>query len=337
MRGLIIGALGAFLLALPAASAVGADAGAAEAARLKDETRRLRAELAKSRAEIRELQRRLADAQAAMRRVEAQVARALAQTTRPAPTTRPGGALEIRVEDGGWGGAGTRDIQKVLLSTAGELWKHFPDRRLAPIVVRHSSRGPITLFRRGGGGEHVVKLDVEGTFWCQFAYQFAHEFCHILTNYSERAPREHQWLVESLCEAASVYAIGRMSESWKTAPPYPNWKGYSGALAKYAENLRKKKSEEVPAGETLADWYRKNAPELRKSPYQRDKNRLVARHLLGLLEKSPEHWRAVGYLNHREPDASKGFAGFLSAWRDESPKRHKPFVEAVAGLFAVKL
>jgi len=324
----------AFLLGFPWAPAAPADDGA-EVARLKAENQRLRAELDRARNEIAELQQRLADTRAAMQQVKAQMEHALAAAARPRP--RPSRTLSIRVEAGGWGDAGTRDIQKVLLSAAGELWKHFLDRRLAPMVVKHGSRGPIALYQRGSGGEYTVKLDVEGAYWCQFAYQFAHEFCHILTNYSDKAPRENKWFDESLCEAASMYAVKQMSETWKTSPPYPNWKGYSAALAKYARNIRQKASDEVPPGGTLADWYSRNEAKLRKDPYQRDKNRLVAKHLLRLLEKSPGHWEAVGYLNLGDPAASKTFTGYLSAWHAHSPERHKPFVRSVAELLGIEL
>jgi hypothetical protein len=328
-------ATAALLLVLPAASTAAAADGGAEVARLKAENERLRAELDHARKEIAELRQRLADVQAAMQQVKAEMERALAATVGPKP--RPSRTLDIRVEAGGWGEAGTRDIQKVLASAAGELWKHFSDRRLAPIVVKHGSRGPIALYRREAGGEYTVKLDVEGTYWCQFAYQFAHEFCHILTNYSEKAPRENKWFDESLCEAASMYAVRQMSETWKTSPPYPNWRGYSSALAKYARNIRQKASDELPPGGTLAEWYRRNEAKLRKDPYQRDRNRLVAKHLLRLLEESPEHWEALGYLNLGDPEASKSFTGYLSAWHAHSPEKHRPFVRSIAERFGIKI
>ena len=41
-------------------------------------------------------------------------------------------------------------------------------------------------------------------------------------------------------ESTKRRIIEAMAESWKTKPPYPNWKGYSKALADYAANLHKK-------------------------------------------------------------------------------------------------
>ena len=306
------------LLSTAWASTAGADDTAA-VARLKAENRRLRSELAKARQEVGALRRRLAS------------------SSQPASATRPARALEIRVEPGGWGDVAPADIQKVLLSAAGALWKHFPERTLSPIVVRHGTGGPISLYKRGRGGSYIVQLDVKGRYWCQFAYQFAHEFCHILTNYSPTAPRGKQWFEESLCEAASAYVVTQMGESWKTDPPYANWRPFASALAKYARNTRAKASDEVPPGKTLADWFHLNRAALRKDPYLRDKNRLVAKHLLRLLEADPSRWEAVGYLNRGAPERSKTLSGYLSAWHEDVPAKHRPFVRRVAGLFGVEL
>ncbi len=39
----------------------------------------------------------------------------------------------------------------------------------------------MTSFQRRGDGSAVVTLAVEGNQWAQFAYQFAHELCHVLS------------------------------------------------------------------------------------------------------------------------------------------------------------
>ena len=327
----LIVALISLAAAAPVATAWADDS--SELRRLRAENERLRAELNEARSRVQKLQQQLEDARAAMRQLQARVDQAA--KAEPAGAGQPKAPLahklSIRVQPGAWGGAGPGDIQKVLLSAAGELWKHFPDRKLAPILVQHSDRGPITLYRRGPGGEHIIKIDVEGAYWCQFAYQFAHEFCHVLTNYSERA--RHKWFAESLCEAASMYAVRRMSESWKTAAPYPHWKGYSSALAKYAADLRKKPSDEPAEGEAFADWFAGNEAGLARNAYMRDKNRLVAKRVVALLEEDPANWRAVGYLNVGEDGDDRSFAAYLAVWCDAVPDAHKPFVQDVIKLF----
>ena len=223
-------------LLLVASAPAGAETSAEKIKRLEAENARLRAALAQAHTQL--AQRKTAAAPGAS------AAPVMSHT------------LRIRVVKGGWGGASTTDIQKVLHSAASEIWKYFPDRKIAPIIVQHSNTGPIVLYRKGPNGEHIVRLDVEGTYWCQFAYQFAHEFCHILTNYHEAQSKKNNWFLESLCEMASRFAVRGMAQTWKTAPPYPHWKSFSAALTTYADGLALKPDQRLAKGQTLARWYR---------------------------------------------------------------------------------
>ncbi len=291
------------------------------------EIARLRAELADRTRRIETLEKKVAELTAAIEKLTKDGA---AGKTAKAPAAPAARKLVLRVQRDKWGDAGVRDIQAVLLSTGTEIWRFFPDRTLKPIRIEHSDSGPISLFRRGPGGEYIIRLDVEGRHWAQFAYQFAHEFCHVLCNYSAKAPRKYKWFEESLCEMASAFAMRRMAVTWKTSPPYPNWKGFSAALQNYVDDLLAK-ADKLPARTTLAQWYRQNADALAKNPTIRDKNKVVAYQLLPLFEAAPRHWPAVGYLNHDGP-AAESFAAHLAAWRDRCPDKHKPFVERIIQL-----
>jgi len=229
--------------------------------------------------------------------------------------------------------AGIHDVQHVLHSAAVELWRYFPDRSLPPIVVAPKG-GPIVWYTRGLNGEYYVQLNTGSTFWCQYAYQFAHEFCHILCGYTEKE-KANKWFEESLCELASVFAIRRMAETWKTKPPYPNWRDFSRSLASYADDLLKKGA--LPPGTTFAAWFRKNEPAMRKESCIREKNRVVAVKLLPLFEKQPEHWEAVTWLNARPSGKPRSLAEYLGAWRDACPPEHKPFVTEIARVFGISL
>ena len=247
-----------------------------------------------------------------------------------AQTDRP---LDIRAApDGPWN-ASLRDVGKVLDSAGGELWRHFPDRTLKPILVEPKG-GPIVLYRRGPEGEYRVRLNTGNTYWAQYAFQFSHEFCHILCNYREGG-RSNKWFEESLCELASLFVLRRMSETWKVDPPYPNWRGFSSALSDYAKNRLDEFP--LPEGTTLAAWYREQAEELRKDPCQRPKNRVVAGVLLPLFEQHPEHWQAIEYLNVGPPSESDTFKQYLQHWHRHSPARHRPFVRQIAGEFGIAL
>jgi hypothetical protein len=63
----------------------------------------------------------------------------------------------------------------------------------------------------------------------------------------------------------------------------------------------------------------------------------VALALLPLLEKDPQHWNAVAYLNQGDAERELTFAEFLRDWHDRVPKQHQPFVVAVSELFETKI
>ena len=241
--------------------------------------------------------------------------------------------LDIRpATDASWGGE-IRDVDKVLHSAAEALWPYFPGRTVKPILVEPKG-GPITLFRRGPNGEYLVRLNTGDRHWAQHAYQFAHEFTHILANYDEHE-RSNKWFEESVCEMASLFALRRMSETWKVRPPYSNWRGYAPALRQYAdERIR---AAQLPPGKTLAQWYHENEPLLRQEPCLRDKNTVVAVALLPLFEKQPSNWETIAWLNDGASHGTRTFARYLEDWHARVPEKLRPIVRQIAGEFAVKI
>ena len=109
--------------------------------------------------------------------------------------------IDLLVVRDGWGDVRRDTVEKVLQSTAAELWKYFPDRKLPPIIVQPRG-GPITLFQRGPGGEIFIRLNTGQTYWSQYAYQFAHELCHVLCKY-DRDKTGNKWFEESICETGN--------------------------------------------------------------------------------------------------------------------------------------
>jgi len=250
-----------------------------------------------------------------------------------AAATESGNRLIIRPAPNAPWNASLRDVEKVLRSAASELWLYFPERTLKPIHVEPKG-GPIVLFRRGPEGEYLVRLNTGNTYWAQYSFQFAHEFCHILCNYADH-DYANKWFEESVCETASLFALRGMAETWKTRPPYPNWRSYAPHLRKYAD--QRIAAVKLPADTTFASWYHSSAEELRKNACIREKNRVVAGVLLPLFEKKPEHWEAVGYLNLSRVDRPRSFQQYLEDWHEHCPKEHRPFVQRIAELFEIEL
>jgi hypothetical protein len=240
--------------------------------------------------------------------------------------------LVIRVAADEWGDASVEDITKVLDSAGESLSGCVPGLELAPIEVSRSKTSPIVLFERGPKGEIRVRLNVEDRKWAQFAFQFGHEMGHIVCGYANY-PNPNKWFEETLCETASLFVLGRMAESWKTRPPYPNWKDYAGALRKYRDERTAKAA--LPEGTTLPEWFRPKEAALRKDATQRELNLTMAAALLPLFEEAPGRWAAVRTLNTVHGDAARSFADYLSDWSRSSPEKHRAVIAKIADRFGV--
>jgi len=252
------------------------------------------------------------------------------EATRPAPRV-----LKISVMPGEWGSAPTDDIAAVCRSCAAELTRYFPDRDWDPVTVHNDPKqGPMVIYGRGHEGERRVLLNTKDTYWAQYSYQFAHELCHVLCNYRDGS-RVNLWFEESLCETASLFVLKRMAETWKTKPPYGNWKSYADKLGDYAQKRIGETGKLTDL--TLAQWYQREEPALRKNGTDRARNNIVAMYLLELFEKNPDHWKAVAYLNQADPKREPSLAEYLADWRSRVPEAQKSFVSDVAVLFGVKL
>jgi hypothetical protein len=255
-----------------------------------------------------------------------------ATTTRPV-TTSTINNVDIRVADGGWGDAQVVDIQAVLGSVADELIEYFPYRKnLNPIIVKHGQDAPIVLYKRGTNGEYIVHLNVEGTLWAKFAYQFSHEFTHILARYELNQTRQtrHQWFEESVCVTASLFTLRQMAITWRTTPPYSNWSSYAPYLREYADNEMSASGRQLPSGQTLAEWYKKNESALTTA--DRDKQVVVASKLLPIFERNPDLWESVSYMNLID-SGSSDFQNYLNNWYISAPEKHKASIREIIYLF----
>jgi hypothetical protein len=250
----------------------------------------------------------------------------------------------IHVHLEGFGNVSAADLTAVLESAANEIWRYCPRAQLSGIDVYHRASHPITNFERQANGRVAIGLTARDTRWAQYGFQFAHEFCHALANFSDstrrsvRYPRHaNSWLEESLCETASLFALRAMSRSWASTPPYPAWKNYARWLNHYAEQRLAQPRHQLPSGTPFLEWFKQNQHALRTDPARRDRNTVIAIQLLPLFEADPRGWETLVFLNRglRRGDAS--LAERLAEWRSQSPQELRPFLDRVARALGVKL
>ena len=240
--------------------------------------------------------------------------------------------MEILVEPSGWGDASPENIEALLADVASHLNRLLVEPVVEQIrVVPVSGPGavPRTLHRYGSLGPVTIQLAARDTYWAQFSYQFAHEFCHVLSDYERLGVNPNSWFHEALCELASVFTLRRMAERWPTQPPYPHWADYATALFDYADNLLADENRQLPVGLTLATWLPMHETELRQDPYVRDKNAVVAYQLLPLFEAEPSGWNAVRSL----PSSTGILTEYLADWHEGVRTADKSFVKRVIGAF----
>lgn len=131
--------------------------------------------------------------------------------------------MRITIEGTDWGGAVVENIRVLLVDVQNQFLEHIQEPPEGHIRVRSrpEADAPRVLYRKDPGDDYIVELTALGNHWSQYAYQFAHEFCHILTEYDRLHGSANQWFHETLCETASLFALKRMSDTWSVSPPTP--------------------------------------------------------------------------------------------------------------------
>jgi hypothetical protein len=261
------------------------------------------------------------------------------------PQTQPAGRnLDFEIDPKGFGDAVPADIEAVIRSAADSIWQDCPNTRWEEpgFHVYHSRLAPITLDAHRPDGRIAIGLAAQDEYWAQFAFQFAHEFCHALAGHSNdwrkcwiTQPKANHWLEESLCETASLFALRAMGKSWQRDPPYPNWTGFAPKLTKYAADRLAEAAKDLPPERSFVDWLHENEPAMRQDPVIRPKNNIVAMNLLPLLEATPSGWEAVTFYNLVPRDPQKSLAAQISDWKSIAPAEQKPFIAQVAGILGL--
>lgn len=245
--------------------------------------------------------------------------------------------LRIDVRGGGWGGVPRESIETVLYAVADELMTRLPGKLAVPIVVTHTEDSPIALYERGPGGEYQVRLHAKGENWHLFAYEFAHELCHILSNFDENSGADvtkyNQWFEETLCETASLFTLESLAATWEAAPPGAKWSEPAKKLRRFFDHLIAEGHRQLPPHTPLQAWLHDNEERLRTDPYLRNDNEVVANLLLPLFRDNPQHWESLGYLNLDPDDARSSLHDYLRHWYDNAPLEHKRFIAGILALF----
>jgi hypothetical protein len=236
-----------------------------------------------------------------------------------------------------------RGITHLVLASGNTIWEHCPRTVLDAIVVYRRKDNPHADWARDLKGRIRVGLNAQCTYWAKFAFQFAHEFCHVLAAQSHDPDLRWQnvehcnfWLEESLCEVASYFALRALGRSWKSPIEWPFEAEFFNV---YSSNRMEEAPRQLPQGQSFQQWFNEEESFLQENPVHgdREKNCIVASQLLPLFEKYPAGWETIPFLNVGERIVNKPLKAHLTEWRDNSPPDLHDFISRIAGVFCVDL
>ena len=247
--------------------------------------------------------------------------------------------LQVCVEPNDWGAARVVDIERLLADAVSHINWELRKPVAGTINVRLAPESDFTprhLIQHYSPGSSTIQITATGTYWSQYAYQFTHEFCHVMIEPTQPSSGPNHWFEEAICEAASVFTLCRMSKRWKTDPAYENWTSYSSSLAKYAHGRLTAPERALPSDMRLSGWFAVHQDALRSDPYIRDHNAVVAYQLLPIFEARPASWNAIQRLPAgQHPATNSPTRDYLRSWRSVVDPHDRHVVDQVMQSFGM--
>lgn len=216
------------------------------------------------------------------------------------------------VVNGNWGDTTLGAILDVLETVYRALTEAMDAEPDAPIHVSRWTQDPLTVFDRR---PYEILLNASSRYWSQYAYQFAHELCHVLTGYERYREHRHRWFDETVCELASLFVLHRLSDDWRSDPPrrVPGARDFASSHREYVDEVRQK--HRLPVTASIPGWYAANRAALESDACRRELNGAIAETLLDDFLEEPGLWREVRLLNHWDPTKDASFADYLASWQ----------------------
>ena len=250
-------------------------------------------------------------------------------------------SMNIAVRPNNSDNAHIPSVKALLTDTANHL-NHFLRNPFSGVIevqiASNDPKAPITLNRYLRHEPIKVLLSASDAYWCQYVFQFAHEFCHVLTNhYEQLLGNPNAWLHETICEIASIFVLQRMARQWCNSPSISGQHGYARQFQIYADDRLGRQEIKLPSGMDLPGWLKSREKELRSTDvtddHQRLNQSLVAYILLPIFEKSPEGWNAIT----KFPTSTGELPEYISDWYLSVDHDDKNFVAILSDALGHKV
>ena len=160
---------------------------------------------------------------------------------------------------------------------------HFSSKK---VIILQSDEEPMCS---EGGICHIINLATREDYWCQWVYQFSHEYCHHLINGPLTGGANGlMWFEETICELSSMFCLYRMI-GYCSHHTNPCLMRYRPSVQYYLDALLKGEEDEGP----LHLYIQRNLHLLTQPVYHRDIYRQIARRVLPLFLRCPSLWRII--------------------------------------------
>lgn len=226
---------------------------------------------------------------------------------------------------GDWGDMRPESVLKVLEITRTSCLtgvRLVSDREPNRIRVQETTSGSPSIWLHPDRSRTAwVMVDIGERAWIQLAYQFGHEFGHVLCNswLSHATPSPPcQWLEEALVEAFSIHGLGRLAENWRAEPPFPDDNAYADAIVQYRDNWVQEftaLSAEKGCLQDFGGWFRANRPAI-EALTSRSDSQAAAAVILQEYDRAENTIEALGALNRWPRRSAVPLADYLRLWEE---------------------
>jgi hypothetical protein len=187
-------------------------------------------------------------------------------------------------------------------------------------VDEHTSGNPAIWLHPDGSTMAWIIVDIGERDWSKLAYQFGHELGHVMANSWEPDAKPASpcgWLEEAMVEAFSIHGLGRLAESWKTNPPFPNDGAFGEAIADYRRKIVEGYSVLAREQGSSADfglWFKDHRVEIESVAALSPFAKAASLTILNEYEKAPSIIEALGALNRWPARSGVPIEDYLRLW-----------------------
>ncbi len=234
--------------------------------------------------------------------------------------------VTVRVVEGGWRGTLIEDVKTLVDEVIAAFGDAPYDGMPTKVAIERIFDGPPRACSNKNGDEFRVLLNSDGTHRAQMAFQFSHEFCHVLADSTTWIQDEFAWIEEALAESASMFALRKMAAATRNVQLYP-----PNPLDVYAEEcciaIGKKL---LPLDADISPWLAERLPCLRKDLCLRNEHKAIAVQFLPIFERNPCAWRVLRSLHAFGRADISELPDFLRKWLSFCSAEDRKFVSQIA-------